>query len=82
MMKFGTASIHPLRIVIAALNFVVGLIAVAPCAYGLWFILSDLPQITFTRVVVLIFCIWLGGLSVAMTIHRISVWRRVLFPRA
>jgi hypothetical protein len=77
-MNIGTTSVHPSRIVFAILNSVAGLISVAACSYGLWFILSDLSHITFTRCIVLLFCIYLGALSVATTIHRIRVWRRIL----
>ncbi|MFI4965010.1 MAG: hypothetical protein ACHP9T_06545 [Caulobacterales bacterium] len=82
MMKVGTISIHPLGIVIAILNFVAGLMAVAVCIYGMWFIISDWSHITFTRFVVLFFCIWLGALAVATTVYRIGLWRRVFFPRS
>jgi membrane protease YdiL (CAAX protease family) len=80
-MRIGTVDIHPLGIVVAILNFIAGLIAIWAGAYGIWFVLSDWSHITFTRCVVLFFCIWLGALALAMTVHRIRLWRRVLFPR-
>jgi hypothetical protein len=78
-MQIAGLSIHPLRIVFPVLNFVSGLISVAACVYGVWFVLSDWSHTTFTRFVVLFFCIWLGSMAIAMTVFRINLWRRVLF---
>jgi hypothetical protein len=81
MVKIGATSIHPLGFFFGILNLVVGLISLTGCACGLWVILSDWSHITFTRCVVLFFCVWLGALSAAMTVHRVRVWKRVLASR-
>ena len=80
-MKIGTSSIHPVWLAVAVFNFAVGFMVLSICAYGFWFVLSDLSHVTFTRGVVLVFCFYLGGLSVATTISRVRMWRRILFPQ-
>jgi hypothetical protein len=80
-MQVGTVNIHPLGVAVAALNFVVGLISASACIYGVWFILSDWSHITFTRSVVLFFCVWLGSMALAMIAFRIRLWKQLLFRR-
>jgi hypothetical protein len=79
MVKVGAIDIPPFRIAIAILDFVVFLLALSICVYGVWFILSDWSHIAFTRCVVLLACIWFGALMLAVIADKIRIWRRVLF---
>ncbi len=67
---------------VALLQFVVHLIAVAGSAYWIWWILVDWAHISFTRVVALLFCLWLGALCLAMVGVQALRWRRAIGRRA
>jgi hypothetical protein len=73
---------HPLvRIVFAAISVAVHLITVAATSYGVWTILTHWSLINFTRVVVLLFCVWIGGMSLAVLALR-AIWLQRLLLRA
>ena len=80
-MKLGELNIHPARLIIPAMNFAASFVCLGVFAYWTWVLLSDWPHLTLARIVVVVFCLLLGGMTLEVIIRRIRLWSRVIRSR-
>src|ERR1700761_4451553 len=80
-MKLGALNIHPARLIIPALSFAASFISIGVFAYWIWALLSDWQHLTLARIVVVVACVLLGGMTIEVIIPRTPPWPRPSPPR-